>query len=61
MKALVYTQPNEMQILDRPHPSLDDGEVVLKIESVGICGSDMHAYHGNVESYSVSRCRMQTY
>ena len=47
MKALVYTQPNEMQILDRPHPSLDDGEVVLKIESVGICGSDMHAYHGN--------------
>jgi alcohol dehydrogenase len=47
MKALVYTQPNEMQILDRPHPSLNGGEVVLKIESVGICGSDMHAYHGH--------------
>jgi 2-desacetyl-2-hydroxyethyl bacteriochlorophyllide A dehydrogenase len=47
MKALVYTQPNEMQILDRPHPILADGEVVLKIESVGICGSDMHAFHGH--------------
>ena len=47
MKALVYTQPNEMQILDRPYPSLNEGEVVLKIESVGICGSDMHAYHGH--------------
>ena len=47
MKALVYTQPNEMQVLDRPYPSLDPDEVVLKIESVGICGSDMHAFHGH--------------
>lgn len=47
MKALVYTQPNEMQILDRPFPSLQKDEVVLKIESVGICGSDMHAFHGH--------------
>ena len=47
MKALVYTQPNEMQIQDRPYPSLESGEVILKIESVGICGSDMHAYHGH--------------
>ena len=47
MKALVYTQPNEMQILERPYPSLEIGEVILKIESVGICGSDMHAFHGH--------------
>jgi 2-desacetyl-2-hydroxyethyl bacteriochlorophyllide A dehydrogenase len=47
MKALVYTQPNEVQLLDRPEPVIDDGEVVLKIDAVGICGSDMHAYHGH--------------
>lgn len=47
MKALVYTQPNEMQILERPYPALEANEVVLKIESVGICGSDMHAFHGH--------------
>jgi 2-desacetyl-2-hydroxyethyl bacteriochlorophyllide A dehydrogenase len=47
MKALVYTQPNEVQLLDRPDPSLEAGEVILKIEAVGICGSDMHAYHGH--------------
>jgi alcohol dehydrogenase len=47
MKALVYTQPNEMQVLDRPYPLLDSDEVILKIESVGICGSDMHAFHGH--------------
>jgi 2-desacetyl-2-hydroxyethyl bacteriochlorophyllide A dehydrogenase len=47
MKALVYTQPNEVQLLERDAPTLEQGEVVLKIEAVGICGSDMHAYHGH--------------
>jgi 2-desacetyl-2-hydroxyethyl bacteriochlorophyllide A dehydrogenase len=47
MKALVYTQPNEVQLQDRPRPDLAPGEVVLQIEAVGICGSDMHAWHGH--------------
>jgi 2-desacetyl-2-hydroxyethyl bacteriochlorophyllide A dehydrogenase len=47
MKALVYTQPNEVQLHDRSMPELVAGEVVLKIEAVGICGSDMHAWHGH--------------
>ncbi|MBG6072284.1 MULTISPECIES: galactitol-1-phosphate 5-dehydrogenase [unclassified Polaromonas] len=47
MKALVYTQPNELQLQELPRPELADGEVVLKIDAVGICGSDMHAWHGH--------------
>jgi 2-desacetyl-2-hydroxyethyl bacteriochlorophyllide A dehydrogenase len=47
MKALVYTQPMEMQLLERPAPEPAPGEVVLQIEAVGICGSDMHAWHGH--------------
>lgn len=47
MKALVYTQPGELQLQERPMPALVAGEVVLKIEAVGICGSDMHAWHGH--------------
>lgn len=47
MKALVYTQPNEVQLHERPEPELADGEVVLRIDAAGICGSDMHAYHGH--------------
>lgn len=46
MKALVYTQPNEMQLQDFPDPVLHQGEVIIKITAAGICGSDMHAYHG---------------
>lgn len=47
MQALVYTQPLEVQLQERPMPELVDGEVVLRIDAVGICGSDMHAYHGH--------------
>jgi len=47
MKSLVYTAPNEVQLQDRPEPVPGEGEVVLRIEAAGICGSDMHAYHGH--------------
>ena len=47
MKALVYTRPNEVQLLDRPDPEAADGEVVLRIDAAGICGSDLHAWHGH--------------
>jgi 2-desacetyl-2-hydroxyethyl bacteriochlorophyllide A dehydrogenase len=47
MRALVYTQPNEVQLQQRPVPQAAVGEVVLQIEAVGICGSDMHAWHGH--------------
>lgn len=47
MKSLVYTQPNEIQLLERPYPEISDDEVIVKIDAVGICGSDMHAFHGH--------------
>lgn len=47
MKALVYTQPLEVTYREEPEPALAPGEVVLRIDAVGICGSDMHAYHGH--------------
>ena len=46
MKALVYTAPNEMQILEQPEPILGD-DLLIDINAVGICGSDMHAYQGH--------------
>lgn len=47
MKALVYTAPKQMSLQERPYPELEDGEVILRIDAVGICGSDMHAWHGH--------------
>ncbi len=49
MKALVYTGPGEIDFRDQPDPVPADGEVVVRVEAVGICGSDMHAYLGHDE------------
>ena len=47
MRALIYTEPNHIELQQRAEPVLADGDVILKIDAVGICGSDMHAYHGH--------------
>jgi 2-desacetyl-2-hydroxyethyl bacteriochlorophyllide A dehydrogenase len=46
MKALVYTAPSEVTFRDEPEPVAGSGDVMLEVEAAGICGSDMHAYHG---------------
>jgi len=46
MKALVYTDTLEMQFRDEPQPKPGNSEALVKIQASGICGSDMHAYHG---------------
>jgi len=47
MKAIVYTQPDAVAMLDRDMPALVPGELLLRIDASGICGSDLHAYHGH--------------
>lgn len=49
MKALVYTAPRNLEYRDEPDPQPVDGEVVVRVQAVGICGSDMHAYLGHDE------------
>ena len=47
MKALVYTAEREVQFRDEPAPEPGPDEVVVAVDAVGICGSDMHAYLGH--------------
>jgi len=49
MKALVYTAPHTLDYRDEPDPSPGPGEALVRIDAVGICGSDMHAWHGHDE------------
>ena len=46
MKVLVYQEPWKMSMQDLPRPVLQPGEVLIKMESVGICGSDVHGFTG---------------
>ncbi|PKQ12530.1 MAG: galactitol-1-phosphate 5-dehydrogenase [Alphaproteobacteria bacterium HGW-Alphaproteobacteria-1] len=47
MKALVYTGTESLEFRDAPDPRPEAGEVLIRVECVGICGSDMHAYLGH--------------
>jgi 2-desacetyl-2-hydroxyethyl bacteriochlorophyllide A dehydrogenase len=47
MKALVYTGTQQMTYREEPDPQPAPGEVLIRVDAVGICGSDMHAYHGH--------------
>ena len=49
MKALVYTQPKEVIYRDEADPILGKDDVLVRVDAVGICGSDMHAFLGHDE------------
>ena len=49
MQALVYTGTNKIDFREEKDPIAKPGESLIKVKASGICGSDMHAYHGNDE------------
>ncbi|HTZ94120.1 MAG TPA: alcohol dehydrogenase catalytic domain-containing protein [Streptosporangiaceae bacterium] len=42
MRALVFTAPSEVQLLDVPEPAAGPDDCVVEVRSVGICGSELH-------------------
>ena len=46
MQALVYTDTQTLIYREEKNPELVNGESIIKVSASGICGSDMHAYHG---------------
>lgn len=49
MKALVYTGPQTLELREAAEPAPLEDERLVRVESVGICGSDMHAWLGHDE------------
>ncbi len=49
MRAVTYQAPGEVRVEEKPDPELTAAdEAVVEIEASGICGSDLHIYHGRV-------------
>jgi L-iditol 2-dehydrogenase len=46
MKQQVMTSPGEINFIDIPIPELKEDEILVKIMRIGVCGSDIHVYHG---------------
>ncbi len=46
MLAAVYHGPHDLRVEEAPVPEIAPGEILLKVDSASICGTDLRIYHG---------------
>ncbi|MEW6358115.1 MAG: zinc-binding alcohol dehydrogenase family protein [Planctomycetota bacterium] len=46
MKQVVFEAARAIRVQDAPTPRRGEGEALLRIRHIGICGSDLHTYRG---------------
>ena len=46
MLQQIMTAPGTIEFKEVPVPEIKDNEVLVRIKRIGICGSDIHVYHG---------------
>ena len=50
MKACVFYGLHDIRCEERPTPKPSAGEVLIKIEACGVCGTDHHIFHGEFDT-----------
>ena len=58
MLAAVYHGPNDLRVEDVPVPQIGPGELLIKVLSASICGTDLRIFHGNHRMYSPGTVRI---
>ena len=46
MKQAVMTSPGKIEFHEVPVPALAQGQVLVRMKRIGVCGSDIHVFHG---------------
>jgi 2-desacetyl-2-hydroxyethyl bacteriochlorophyllide A dehydrogenase len=46
MKSVVCAAPGELRLGQVPIPTAGEGEVLLRVRRIGVCGTDMHIFRG---------------
>src|SRR5580658_1311854 len=50
MRAVTFQAPGVVSVEERPEPELIDAEdAIVRIDASGVCGSDLHIFHGRVQ------------
>src|SRR3984893_7607115 len=50
MRAVTFQAPGEVLVQEVPEPKITHtADAIVAIEASGICGSDLHIYHGRVK------------
>jgi 2-desacetyl-2-hydroxyethyl bacteriochlorophyllide A dehydrogenase len=49
MRAVTFQAPGEVRVDEKAEPRLEAGDdALVRVDASGICGSDLHIYHGRV-------------
>lgn len=46
MGQAVMTQPGHIEFNEVEAPVAGPGEILLRVKKIGVCGSDIHVWHG---------------
>src|SRR5918997_408871 len=50
MQAVTFQAPGEVRVEEHPEPELiERDDAIVRVEATGVCGSDLHIYHGRVQ------------
>ncbi|MEO5564192.1 MAG: zinc-binding alcohol dehydrogenase family protein [Chitinophagaceae bacterium] len=55
MNSLVCIQPGELAYQQVPEPVSSEGQAILKVKRIGVCGTDLHAYEGTQPFFNYPR------
>jgi 2-desacetyl-2-hydroxyethyl bacteriochlorophyllide A dehydrogenase len=55
MKFLVCNKPGELEYKEMDAPIATEGQAILKVKRIGICGTDLHAYEGTQPFFNYPR------
>lgn len=55
MKYIVCEQPGTFRLGEKEAPEVKEGEVLVDIKRIGICGTDLHAFRGNQAFFTYPR------
>jgi 2-desacetyl-2-hydroxyethyl bacteriochlorophyllide A dehydrogenase len=55
MKVLLCEEPGRFKYVKRDEPLLQNGNAILKVKCIGICGTDLHAFEGTQPYFEYPR------
>lgn len=58
MLAAVYHGPNDLRVEEIPRPKAGPGELLVRVNSASICGTDLRIYHGAHRKYPQGTVRV---
>jgi L-iditol 2-dehydrogenase len=58
MLAAVYHGPNDLRVENVPIPEIGKDEILVKVISASICGTDLRIFHGNHRMYAPGTVRI---